>query len=293
MVYLLCRFFQRDPKTVRILFLDAHPKGNLDILWSKLFYSFTRLGQLKNISSILYHELIWSQAQPESEIDVQRRRTITPSFFSDFRQHILNQFHIDYQNNDKLDCKAMKVYFLLRGNYVAHPRNPSGKIGRKLLNGIKIVDDLKMQFSNSSNIKFTFGYFEQLTIEEQLRTIVDTDLFVGMHGAGLTHVIFLKPNRTLIELNIFRQSNEGRHFKLLASFNNVNYHLCLIYSRRSTTAQSILNCMEEKMSQMCPTLTMLTKHDQNVRRNAMVREKIPDNRIKRSHVNLFHKRSLI
>ncbi|CAF4233075.1 unnamed protein product, partial [Rotaria sordida] len=33
-VYLLCCFFQRNPKSVRILFLDAHPKGNLDILWS-------------------------------------------------------------------------------------------------------------------------------------------------------------------------------------------------------------------------------------------------------------------
>ena len=250
--------FRRDPKTVRILFLDAHPKGNLDILWSKLFHSFTRLGQLKNISSILYRELIWSQPQYKSEIDIQRYRKIIPSFFSDFRQHILNQFLSDNPNNDKLDCESVNIFFLLRRNYVAHPRNPSGTISRKLSNEKEILDHLKMQFSNSSNINFTFGHFEQLTIKEQLRTIVETDLFVGMHGAGLTHVIFQKPNRVLIELSTNAFKKEV-HFELLASISNVNYHRCMITDGTPTTAQTILTCIKEKISQSCPSIIMTTK----------------------------------
>ena len=79
--YLLCRFFQRDPKSVRILFIDAHPKGNLDIFWSQLFHSYTRLGHLKNGSSILYRELIWAQPQPKSDIDMQRNRRVPTQLF--------------------------------------------------------------------------------------------------------------------------------------------------------------------------------------------------------------------
>ena len=278
-VYLLCQFFRRDPKTVRILFLDAHPKGNLDILWSKLFHSFTRLGQLKNISSILYRELIWSQPQPQSEIDVQRHRTVPPSFFSDFRQHILNQFLRDNPSNDKQKCDLVNIFFLLRGNYVAHPRNPSGTISRKLSNEKEILNLLKIQFSNSSNINFTFGHFEQLTIKEQLRTIVETDLFVGMHGAGLTHVIFLKPNRTLIELTSSDWESQN-HYELLASISNVNYHRCTIIDGASTTAQTILNCIKEKLFQMCPLMTMLTIANPTVTQISTVTGNVSNNSTK-------------
>ena len=260
-VYLLCRFFQRDPKSVRILFLDAHPKGNLDRFWSQLFHSFTRLGQLKNGSSIFYNELIWSQPQLESEIDIQRNRIIPPSFFSEFREHILQQFNINDEKTKILNCESLNIFFLVRHNYVAHPRNPSGRIMRQLSNEKQILDDLKRKFSNKTNIEFSSNHFEELSIEEQLKIIVNTDIFVGMHGAGLTHVLFLKPNRVLIELATHSWLGH-RHFELLASASNINYRRCLIIDGASTTSQMILNCIDEKLSQMCPPVTSLLSTEQ-------------------------------
>jgi glycoprotein 2-beta-D-xylosyltransferase len=255
-VYLLCRFFQQEPKSVRILFIDAHPKGNLDLLWSQLFHSYTRLGHLKNVSSILYRKLIWSQPQPRSEIDIQQNRRVAPSYFFDFRDHILKQFNINYQADPKMSCQSLKIFFLVRHNYVAHPRNPTGKIGRQLLNEKEILDDLKMKFSQYPNVNFSWNHFEELSFVEQLKIIVETDIFVGVHGAGLTHVLFLKSNRALIELAGFTQI--GDHFDLLASMNKINYHRCMISDGSPSATQTIYDCITKKLSEMCPSTTTST-----------------------------------
>jgi glycoprotein 2-beta-D-xylosyltransferase len=252
--YLLCRFFRQDPKSVRILFIDAHPKGNLDILWSQLFHSYTRLGHLKNVSSILYRQLIWAQPQQQSEIDISQLRKKAPSYLSDFREHVLKQFDIDYQTNPQLNCQSLKIFFLVRHNYVAHPRNPSGKIGRRLPDERQILKELKMKFSEYSNINFTWNHFEELSIAEQLKIIIETDIFVGIHGAGLTHVLFLKSNRILIELlNIPRGVS---HFDLLASMNNVIYQRCLINVGSVETTKEIYDCITKKLVKVCPSVTL-------------------------------------
>lgn len=249
-VYLLCRFFQYDPKSVRVLFVDAHPKGSLDLLWSEMFHSYTRLGHLKNISSIEYRELIWSQPQPASEIDIQRKRTEAPSFLFDFREHILKQFAIDYQTNPKINCQSLQIFLLVRHNYVAHPRNPTGKVSRQLPNEQQILDELKKRFAQYPNINFTTNHFENMSFAEQLKIIINTDVFVGVHGAGLTHVLFLKSNRALIELVPHRQL--GDHFSLLASMNKVKYDPCRLPVPSRITTDHIYDCISKRVFELCP-----------------------------------------
>ena len=253
-VYILCRFFRRDPKSVRILFLDAHPQGNLDILWSQLFHSYTRLGHMKNISSIVYRELVWSQPQPKSEIDIDQKRRVAPSYLSDFREHFLKQFGIDHQTNSNANCQSLKIFFLVRHNYVAHPRNPSGKVARQLPDEDKVLKQLKMTFSEYSNINFTWYHFENLSIVEQLKVIIETDIFLGIHGAGLTHVLFLKSNRALIEL--VDSPRAVSHFELLASMNKVIHQYCLIDVGSLAITQSIYDCITQQLVKMCPSVTL-------------------------------------
>lgn len=255
--YALCRFLRKDPKSVQILFLDAHPRGNLDIFWSKMFHSFVRLGHLKTHSSILYDELIWAQPQSKSELDVQQNRRLAPSFFFDFREHILRQFNLNPQTNIELSCQALNILFLVRHNYVAHPRNPSGKISRQLDNEKEILEKLKTKFASSPAINFTSNHFENLSIDQQLSIILQTDLFLGMHGAGLTHVLFLKPNRALIEL--VPSDLIGTHFELMASINKIKYHRCSINNGASNTAETIYNCINLKLLELCPKISLATK----------------------------------
>jgi glycoprotein 2-beta-D-xylosyltransferase len=220
------------------------------------------LGHLKNVSAIFYRELIWSQPQPKSEIDMQQHRRTAPSFFFDFREHVLKQFNTNYQINQQLNCQSLNIFFLVRHNYVAHPRNPSGKITRQLSNEKQILHDLKIRFSKYPNINFSSNHFEQLTIEEQLNTIVQTDLLIGVHGAGLTHVLFMKSNRALIEL--VTASKGGIHFDLMASLNNVKYHRCVILDGVETTSKMIYDCITKKLFEMCPSMTTSTNSTQIV-----------------------------
>ena len=249
-VYLLCRFIRRDPKSVRILFLDAHPQGHLDAFWSQLFHSYTRLGRL-NVSAIFYRELVWSQPQPKSEIDIQQQRRQAPSFFVDFRQHVLDQFQIRAPIHRSVDCRSMHVFFLLRRNYVAHPRNPSGKVSRQIPNEEQVIGELKTKLVNYPTLNVTFGHFEQLTIEQQLTIMIDTDLFVGMHGAGLTHVIFMQPARSLIELASGSWRSQA-HFELMASINTIRYQRCVLDGNTPSTSETIFNCIKEQLLLICP-----------------------------------------
>ena len=249
-VYLLCRFVQQDPKSVRILFLDAHPRGALDALWSRLFHSYTRLGRL-NHSSVFYRQLIWAQAQWQSELDVTHKRRTAPSFFAQFRQHTLEQFQINTDSRSPVNCQSVKVFFLLRRDYVAHPRNPSGRVVRQLSNEKQIVDELTKRFPNSSTVQLTFGHFEQLEMQQQLSIVASTDLFIGMHGAGLTHVLFMKSNRFLIELATSGFQTQS-HFELMAAMNSVNYRRCFIQDHGSAAFQTIYDCMKQSLGRMCP-----------------------------------------
>ena len=42
--------------------------------------------------------------------------------------------------------------------------------------------------------------FARLTFAEQLREVREADLLVGIHGAGLSHVMFMSDGATLVEL---------------------------------------------------------------------------------------------
>ena len=254
--YVLCRFIRKDPKSVQILFLDAHPKGNLDLLWSKMFHSFVRLGHLKNHSSIFYKELIWAQPQPTSELDLQQNHRESLSFFSDFREHIIQQFDLNPQLNLEINCQKLNILFLVRHNYVAHPRNPSGKISRQLENEQQILSELKTKFTQYPTINFTSNHFEEMSLQEQLNIVLNTDIFIGIHGAGLTHVVFQKSNRALIEL--VPSSAIGHHFELLSSINKVRYLRCAIENGSPQTTEKIFDCIQLKLQELCPNMNSMT-----------------------------------
>ena len=202
---------------------------------------------------MIYRELIWSSEQSKSELDLQQYRMKAPSYFSHFRQHILKQFHIDFEKNPLFNCQNINIFFLLRHDYIAHPRNPTGKLSRKLINETQILNDLQKKFQSFSTIHFSYNHFEQLSFQQQLEIIIQTDIFIGMHGAGLTHVLFMKSNRSLIEL--YTSEYEKRtHFRLMSSINNINYDRCLIINGYITTTQTIFDCISKQLFHMCPSL---------------------------------------
>lgn len=42
--------------------------------------------------------------------------------------------------------------------------------------------------------------FATLTLREQIRIAAESDVLVGVHGAGLTHVLWMRPGTKLVEI---------------------------------------------------------------------------------------------
>lgn len=68
---------------------------------------------------------------------------------------------------------------------------------RQILNSDELIDALKKNQSYSvQSVRF-----ERATpFTEQLEIIRNTDIFIGIHGAGLTHLLFLPKWATVFEM---------------------------------------------------------------------------------------------
>jgi len=51
-----------------------------------------------------------------------------------------------------------------------------------------------------SGVTFQNVFMEDLSFEEQVKTIHRTDLLISVHGNGLTHAAFMKPHRNVVEI---------------------------------------------------------------------------------------------
>jgi protein O-GlcNAc transferase len=64
------------------------------------------------------------------------------------------------------------------------------------------------------------NYGRNISFKDQLRITRNSDIFIGMHGAGLTHLLFLPKWATLFELYHCEDQN---CYKDLARLRGVNY----------------------------------------------------------------------
>lgn len=68
--------------------------------------------------------------------------------------------------------------------------------------------------------------FSDLTFIQQIEMMRDADSFISMHGAGLTNMIWMKPDSNIIELNYAVPNVDPRiSYWRLAKVCNYNYHI--------------------------------------------------------------------
>jgi EGF domain-specific O-GlcNAc transferase len=95
-----------------------------------------------------------------------------------FSEHILYRLKI---NQDGPLKEKLRVTILSRGTSF-----------RNIINQDEIIEGLKSKLNKYIEFKLV-EYDIQTTFLEQLKTTHNTDIFMSMHGAGLTHLLFL-PN---------------------------------------------------------------------------------------------------
>ncbi len=84
----------------------------------------------------------------------------------------------------------------------------------------------------------TLVAFEDTSPAEQLRIINQTDVLIGQHGAGLSHLLFLHDNAALVELNSANLLLP--HFRLLSERTGREYHELVIDGFHATLSDEMI-----------------------------------------------------
>ena len=211
--FLIMAKFNLDPEETDILFVDGHPSNALDSTWETLFGNVIRAGRLNE--SILYPNLIWNIMGFNSPLQEQYP---TIPLLEQFRQFFLTRHGI--YRDKVLNCDKLTVLFLWRRDYLAHPRNPSGKVSRKVKNEDELISAVT-ELLPAHDVRGV--QMDKYSMKMQLQFISETDILIGMHGAGLTHTLFLPPRAGLIEFYPNYLSKHDSHYRDIAHWRNLHY----------------------------------------------------------------------
>lgn len=212
--FYVARLFKMKPGNITILWLDGHPAGALDESWNTLFGRVLRAGDIKQPE--MFSHMIWGIMGYNSFLNNHLRKNVP--YLEEFRSFFLTQHGL--QTKSELLCAKLNIMFLWRRDYLAHPRNPSGSVSRKIKNEIELLESAKKLFKTHN----VFGIqLDKMSMIKQLETIAGVDILIGMHGAGLTHTLFLPKHAGLIELYPTYWSNSNRHFVSMAMWRKLHY----------------------------------------------------------------------
>ena len=190
----------------------GHAEGNLDGVWSDVFgpYSFVKhLGGGAGIftdtticferavfvppgyvSPIYYTYLggeYWGD-QGNEEYLVERYNCPNHHLATQFANFFLKAYHLE-----NMEPIFGKVIIIDRQHYVAHPRSDPNKTPRVLSN----LKELKRTIRGVPGVtSVSLVRFETMSFKEQLETIRQSHIIIGNHGAGLSHVMFMKSSKT-------------------------------------------------------------------------------------------------
>ena len=151
-------------------------------------------------------------------------------------------------SNPKAD-NVIKILFVRRENYLAHPRH-GGKPEVRLQNEQEVFNEMTKwaeirSKENAANlqkrmdIKIINGTLAHMRMKEQVQAVHDASIIVGAHGAGLTHILFAQPGTVILELlsPLFMRP----HYAHISQWMGLEYHSIIMPGTVADSAKVIEN----------------------------------------------------
>lgn len=212
--FLVAKVFKMEPGNITILWIDGHPKGALDKVWKTLFGKVLRAGDINQPT--MFSHMVWGIMGYHSVLNKHNNRQVP--YLDEFRSFFLQRHGVSKQSH--LNCAKLKIVFIWRRDYLAHPRKPSGSLTRKIKNEDELLNSIKAKFPR---FEVTGVQIDKFDMKRQLEMVADTDILVGMHGAGLSHLLFLPNYAGVVELFPLYWSTSNKHFSTFAKRRNIHY----------------------------------------------------------------------
>ncbi|XP_060074228.1 uncharacterized protein LOC132553950 [Ylistrum balloti] len=250
--YLSIRLFGKDPKETTVVFVDAHPLGKLEDLWTLLFGKVIRVRSMRG--DIFIKEVVW--VIPLSASPIGQAIQSLP-FLRDFKSALYKAAGIDsiVPVCDKGISNTI-ITLILRHDYVAHPRNPSGTIKRKIQNEKELIKHLDTKFPGG---RLNAVQLDKFSIKDQILIIYNTSVLIGVHGAGLAYTLLLRPGATMLEM--FPASYKkmpNNHFQQFAEWGGSWYERWFSKDKSRSNNEWIKipvevpeNIIHQSLNQMC------------------------------------------
>ncbi len=198
-----------------MLLVEGHPWTPLDSVWQDFFNSTRRLSSLPRRT--LFRKLVWSIGSHDNPMNEFGDPELPLA--EEFSDLVLSTYGVS-SHSHTLNCDKLSILVLLRHDYTAHARNTKGIIKRKFANEKEIITTISSNFPNASVKAVRLELFD---FPAQLRMVSETDILVGMHGAGLTHAMFLPRTSGLVEFKPMRHHPESSHFESIAKWRHLPY----------------------------------------------------------------------
>jgi len=209
----------------RTVILDAHPTGPYDMMWNILYSAGGTLLRARDLAAenkvIRFKSAYFvppGYANPlfhtkSGEVECSRGLEL----YDAFSIYFLKYANVTDTRGRKTSPK-IKITLISRKpytNYVEHHY-----MGRRIENEDELVATMK----EFPDVDVQAVDYAKLSWPEQLAIDVDTDILVGMHGAGLTHMMFTPRSAAVVELTQ-EGGNHWKLFKMLAALSGKNYTL--------------------------------------------------------------------
>ena len=156
-----------------------------------------------NKKTILFRRLIFHLESPAAlthpEVAIPDPLTCySTGLFHELRKHVLQSFHLWNITPPKIPTAVLSL----------RHRTPHKNVGRVMANEKDVINVL-----NEGNM-FTYQVIDSasLSFEEQLKIIRNANILIGVHGAGLMHILFAAEECVLVEIHpSYRQDRHFRH----------------------------------------------------------------------------------
>ena len=226
MTFLICHIFHWNVKDVHVVLTDGHPWSSLDNVWQDLFPNLSRFSNFTIGNHLLIRNMVWV---PFGYIaPIMQLTWPSAPFLVEFRNFFLSTYGMDPNSSPPRSCAHISILFVWRRDYLAHPRNPSGEISRKISNEDELVSAMRSakesdEFLSRFNIVISEAQLEQYPMKRQLEIVTTTTILIAMHGAALTHTLFLPKNSGLVELFPMYYDERNVHFKSICRWRGLHY----------------------------------------------------------------------
>lgn len=209
-----------DDQIIQVIILDDLPEGPLYNLWSLLTGTQpVRLSAIRK-SPEKYQSVAEGLQHPQNII-IPLPGGSNPLWQNDWE---------DRNCTDSVNLKVLvnrvKTHYML-SPLTEVPSRPKGTLnllyihrtGRRKLEGDGSL--LKAVEGKYPNVNVSSVDFGLLSVSEQLELVQRTDILVGLHGAALTHIMFMSQGAAVVEIRPPEFHHKG--FKNLAQMMGIKY----------------------------------------------------------------------